>query len=63
MNTRSWRRRALLLSAATILAAIFALLQWNVHYPRPEGLGALAALGLGIGIVSGGFALTIDPDE
>lgn len=63
MDTRAWRRWVLVLSAATIAAAVFALMQWNVHYPRPEALGALAALGLGIGIIAGGAALTADRAE
>lgn len=63
MDTRTWRRGVLILSAVTILVASFALLQWNVHYPRPEALGALSALGLGLAIVSGGFALATDPDS
>lgn len=63
MDTRAWRRWVLILSGATILVASFALLQWNVHYPRPDALAALSALGIGIAIISGVAALTTDPEE
>lgn len=62
METRTWRRWALVLSGALALVAVFAILEANVNYPRPEEVMALGALGLGIGIVSAGFALTTDPN-
>lgn len=57
MDTRTFRRWGLVLAVITILVAVFTLLQWNVHYPRPEALGPLAAIGLGLGIVLAVVAL------
>lgn len=62
METQTWRRWIVGLSAVTILVASFAVLQWNVHDPRPEIQGALAVLGLGIAIISIVFALATDPN-
>lgn len=62
MDTRTWRRWVLGLSAITILVAVFLLLQWNVRYPRPEMLGTVAVLGLGLAIISSIFVLTTDLD-
>jgi len=62
MDTRTWRRWVLIGSAALAAIAVFALLQFPVQNPRPEHLGILAALGIGVAIIAAGAALTTDLD-